>query len=204
MTVNSLTPKFIDRKSYNAWRDEWRIVYKELSKNITKAKHETKNAQKNGTTNAPSLQSNLHYDRVIAHKMMSLLEEGKLRMKRIYEMEKQIKTQMDSFPITLECRVLDFHFNRVHTEFPFMPMWTVKARGKQFFINHFSADGVPWSTRELPDAKSTKGMLRFKQCSLHIDKDGNATISTIPKSDPVMIEVDVSLLENNEKELKAA
>lgn len=195
MTVLALTPKFTDRNGYNAWRAEWRILYKELSKKITKGKVETKNAQKEDSIHAPGLQSNLHYDRVVAHKAMTLLEEAKLRMKRIYEMEKQLKAQMETFPITLECRVLDFHFNKGAMEFPQIPMWVIKTRGQQFFISHFTADGVPWSTRELPDAKSTKGMLRFKNCTLTIDKEGNATISTLPKSEPVMVPLDAPVAE---------
>jgi hypothetical protein len=192
MTVLSLEPKFTDRKGYHAWRDEWKILYKALSETIRQGKQKTRAAQSAGDNNAPYMQSSLHYDRVTAFKAMTLLDEAKKRMKRIYDMEKQIKAQMETFPISIaHCRTLDFHFNKGSMEFSQLPMWTIKVKGNQYFINHFTADGVPWSTRELPDAKSTKGMLRFKDCSLYIDKDGNATIGTSAKGQPEMLPIAV-------------
>lgn len=189
MTVLSLEPKFTDRKGYNAWRDEWRILYKALSETIRNGKRKTRAAQSAGEANASMMQSNLHYDRVTAFKAMTLLDEAKKRMKRIYEMEKQIKAQMATFPITLECRVLDFHFNRVVNEFPFMPTWVIRVKGKQYFVNHLTADSVPLSTHETP-VSSTKGMLRFKHCILTINREGNASIQTVPKSEPLMVPID--------------
>jgi hypothetical protein len=184
MTVLALEPKFTDRKGYNAWRAEWKILYKEISKNIRKEKLDTKNAQKAGLDNASSMQSNLTYSRAIAFKAMSLLTEAKLRMKRLYAMEKQLKEQMDKFPLSIaHCKIIDFHFNKGHLEFSQLPMWILKTAGQMYYINHFEADGVSWSTRELPDGK-TKGMLRFKNCALYIDKDGNASVGTAQKEKP--------------------
>jgi hypothetical protein len=73
-----------------------------------------------------------------------------------------------------ECRTIDFHFNKGNLADPSIPMWVVKAKGQTFYVNHVEAN-AKWKTRETPDS-STKGSLRFKNCTLIIE-DGIATIN---------------------------
>jgi hypothetical protein len=111
----------------------------------------------------------------MAFKLMGLLQEAKDRWKRIQSMHAQIAEQMSNFPLVLEdCASVDFHFNKGHNEFPFLPLWVCKTKGKSYYIHHMTAD-CPWTTRETPEG-STKGMLRFRKCSLHIDENGEATV----------------------------
>jgi hypothetical protein len=57
-------------------------------------------------------------------------------------------------------------------------MWVLKMKGQTFYVHHVEAD-CPWSTKETPDNPATKGSLKFKNCSVEIDDDGNATIKRL-------------------------
>lgn len=176
MSANAMEPKFTDRESYLGWKAEWRVVYKELAEQIARDKRHLKVASREQSPSAAKIQSELHYKRVMAHKMMSLLEDAAVRRDRILEMHKQLAEQNAQFPLVLEdCRNIDFHFNKGSLEFPFLPMWALKTKGKTFYINHIEAN-IPWSTRELPEG-STRGMIRLKNGDITIDAEGNATIN---------------------------
>ncbi len=93
----------------------------------------------------------------------------------------EIKASMEEhfaqFPIEIETRNIDFHFNKKHLEFPdVIPCWILKCNGKSFYVNHVDCQ-VPWNTRETPDNPSTKGAIRIKRGKINIDKAGIATIS---------------------------
>ncbi len=176
MSANAMKPTFTDREGYLNWIAEWRLVYKELSAQIASEKHKVAKASAAKDPAAPQMQRELVHKRVMAHKMMTLREEAKLRRDRILEMHKQLAEQNASFPLVLEdCRNIDFHFNKGSLEFPFLPMWALKTKGKTFYINHIEAN-IPWSTRELPEG-STRGMIRLKSGDISIDAEGNATIN---------------------------
>jgi hypothetical protein len=183
MSANAMKPTFTDRDGYLRWKAEWRMVYKELSQRIARQKRRLKEAARSNDPAAPKIQSELQYMRVMAHKMMSLLEDAAIRRDRILDMHKQLAEQNAQFPLVLEdCRNIDFHFNKGSLEFPFLPMWTLKTKGKTFYINHIDAN-IPWSTRELPEG-STRGMIRLKNGDITIDAEGNATIN--PKASVIL------------------
>ena len=175
MSAHGMTPKFFDLDGYRRWRAQWRSLYKRLSLDIRRAKTKVKLIQKeNG--NSAALQKNLHFQRVMAYKTMNLLQEAKDRWKRILTMRQQIADQMATFPLTLEdCRTIDFYYNRASNEFAELPMWVLKCRGKTYYLHHVSAE-CAWSTHERPDS-STRGMMRFRNCTLHINAQGEATIT---------------------------
>lgn len=105
--------------------------------------------------------------------MMALLDEAKLRRDRILDMQKSIDNQ--GFPITIEAKRVDFSYNRGHNEFAFLPRWIVKAKGQTFYVDHIDSK-VGFNTREL-DEGSTRGMLRFNRCVVHISEERIATIT---------------------------
>ena len=173
MSANSMFPTFTDKSGYLKWRSEWKIVYSHLSQQIRETKAKLKAASK---AEQPALQKELHYKRVMAHKMMTLMQDAKLRRDRILTMHKQLAEQQAQFPILLEdCRTIDFHFNKISLEFDFMPMWALKTKGMTFYINHIEAN-IPWSTRELPEG-ATRGMIRLRNADISIDASGVATIN---------------------------
>ena len=175
-----MKPTFTDRMSYLNWRDQWQAAYSILSKQIRKDKNKIiELARSSDTETVAKLQHELVHKSVMAHKMMTLLDEAKLRRNRILEMHKQLREQNAQFPLRIEdCRNIDFHFNKGSLEFPFLPMWALKTKGMTFYINHIDAK-IPWSTRELPEG-STRGMIRLKNGDITIDAEGNATI-TMPE-----------------------
>jgi hypothetical protein len=176
MSANAMKPGFIDREGYLRWKAEWKLVYKELSAQIAAGKRKVAIAHRENDPAAPEMQRELQYKRVMAHKMMTLMEEAKLRRDRILEMHKQLAEQNAQFPLVLDdCRIIDFHFNKGSLEYPFLPMWTLKTKGKSFYINHIEAN-IPWSTRELPEG-STRGMIRLRNGEITIDAEGTATIN---------------------------
>ena len=177
MSAYSMKPKFTDLAGYQNWHQQWRMLYGDLSMRIRRNKLAVKALQRSEESSVKS-QKALLYERAMAAKLMMLLGEAKDRWKRILAMKQQIIDQNATFPLTLEgCRTIDIHWNVGSKEFSDLPMWILKARGKIWYINHMDSD-CPWSTRETPDA-STKGSLRFKDCSLHIAANGHATISKI-------------------------
>jgi len=171
-----MKPTFSDREGYLRWRAEWKTVYTELSAQIVAGKRKIALALRERNPAAGAMQRELVHKRVMASKMMTLMEEAKLRRDRILEMHKALAEQNALFPMVLEdCRNIDFHFNKGSLEYPFLPMWTLKTKGKTFYINHIEAN-IPWSTRELPEG-STRGMIRLKNGEITIDAEGNATIN---------------------------
>lgn len=183
MSVHALKPTFNDRNSYKAWRASWNTVYQYISADIRRRKLDLKAAQRSGADTA-KMQKSLHLQRRDAAKMMTLLGEAKLRRDRILAMKQQMADQRATFPLTMEARVADFHFNKGHLEFPtILPRWMLKANGKTFYIDHMDAQ-MGFSTREL-DAGSTLGMLRFRQCVISISEDGTATLT--PKAEKLAL-----------------
>lgn len=174
-SVYALKPKFADREGYIAWRKSWRMVYSHLSAAIRSKKNELKRMQREGDPLAGKAQKNLALMRADARKMMTILDEAKLRRDRIREMHHQLAEQNALFPITINARTVDVHFNKVSNEFSFMPMWTIKAQGKSYYIPHIDAQ-MGFSTREL-EGGSTRGMFRFRNAILTIVEDGTAILS---------------------------
>jgi hypothetical protein len=172
MSVNSLKPTFTNREGYLAWRNSWRIAYRELSKRIRRRKAELRELQRVGSAEAPKMQKELLLMRADATKMMTLLDEAKLRRDRILSMHEQIASQ--PFPLEMTADRVDFHYNKGSNEFPFLPRWVLKAKGKSFYVDHIDAE-IGWTTREL-DTGSTPGMIRFKKCMLSISEGRIATL----------------------------
>jgi hypothetical protein len=184
MSANAMKPTFTDREGYIAWRNAWKRIYKDLSGQIVTDRRKLVLLSRVNDPKAASVQRELVHKRVMAHKMMSLMTEAKLRRDRILEMHKQIAEQNASFPLVLkDCRNIDFHFNKGSLEFSFLPMWVLKTKGMSFYINHIESN-IPWSTRELPEG-STRGMIRLKNGHITISADGTATIN--PKSEKAML-----------------
>ncbi|CAM6055296.1 unnamed protein product [Sphagnum tenellum] len=174
MSAFSMKPQFSDLTGYKKWRHQWRVIQKEVSTDIRRAKYKVKAAQREGTGGA--LQKQLHIQRAMGFKLMGLLQEAKERWARLLAVRQQIAEQMASFPLTMEdCRMIDFHYNKGSDQNPDLPRWVVKTKGKTFYVKHITAN-CPWSTRETPEG-STKGMLRFRNCNLHINAEGEAIIS---------------------------
>ncbi len=170
-----MKPNFIDRETYLTWRNTWKEAYDTLSSDIRAYKKMVKITQQRGEPSA-KLQRELFLKRRDATKMMSLLEDAKVRRDRIVAMHKQITEQ--GFPLSIDTRNVEFAFNRIHNEFEFMPRWLIKAKGQTFYVKHVDVN-VPFTTRELSNA-NTKGTLRFKNATVMIDVDGNAQI--LPKT----------------------
>jgi hypothetical protein len=123
------------------------------------------------------LQRELHFQRIMANKTMTLLESAKARWSRIQAMQAQMDAQMASFPLVLErCPIIDFHFNKGSIEFPFLPAWMVKTKGKTYYVHHLDFSNAVGTTRETPDHPSTKGAIRFRHCTLTLNADGTAKI----------------------------
>jgi hypothetical protein len=178
MSAMGMHPKFTDKEGYTNWMASWKSMYKQLSSEITKDKLFLKKAFRESSVVSEETrkrQSNLVHKRVMAHKMMTMHKDAKERWKRIVGMQKEIDDQMASFPLTLEAPSIDFHFNKGSIEFPFLPSWIIKCKGKTFYMNHVDFDCVG-TTRETPEHPSTKGSMRFRQCSLELRADGSASI----------------------------
>jgi hypothetical protein len=112
----------------------------------------------------------------MATKLMTLLAEAQLRRDQILKMIAGLRQAKAQYPIALEsCRHVDFHFNKKHLEFPFIPMWVIKTKGQTFYVDHVEAH-VPWSTRETPENAHTKGAIRLRNCTVSIDEFGAAII----------------------------
>jgi hypothetical protein len=203
MSIYGLKPHFTTYEGYKEWRKQWASIYKEITKRIQYQKKEVSLYQKKSDTHEQEwletkkadpkavYKPNQYFARyekerdklkgmsVAARKLCTVLDEAKIRMGNITTMRKAMNEHLASFPITIEyCDRVDFHFNKKHLEFPWIPMWALKTKGKTFYVNHVNAL-CPWSTRATPDNESTKGSIRFRDCSLHIDADGIATLGTV-------------------------
>lgn len=175
MAVAGLKPNFNDRESYIGWCKVWAMAYNRLSEDIRKMKKRTRYAQKAGLAEeAAKMQKDLFLMRRDGLRMMSLLEAAKVRRDRIIAMHEQLKAQ--PFPLVIEdCRSVDFHFNKGSLEFPFLPNWTVKAKGVSYYVSDVVAE-KGFSTKN-KETGTTRGLLRFSRCNLRIDAEGVATIS---------------------------
>jgi hypothetical protein len=188
MSVHGMQPKFTDYVGYSEWRSEWRELYAHASAEVRKSKnlikHFTRLMQQRedgvdrdrACDNIGLLIVEHGHKRAVARKLMTALETAKIRWQQIKEMKAGIKAQAAEFPLEIEGRNMDFHFNKKSMEFDFIPMWVVKARGKTYYVNHLDCQ-TGFSTRETPDHPSTKGSLRVKRGTLKIDAEGNAVIA---------------------------
>ena len=186
MSVHGMQPKFVDYQGYQAWRSEWRGLYAHASSEVRTSKYEIKNLQrwlKTSPQNAEETREQLKdmlrehgHKRAIARKLMTALETAKIRWQQIKDMKKGIEEQRKEYPLQVEGKNIDFHFNKKSMEFGFVPMWVVKARGKSYYC-HSVVSGIGFSTRETPDHPSTKGSIRFKKGTLRIDENGVAYLS---------------------------
>lgn len=187
MSVNGLKPTFTDINGYKAWRKQWKQVYADLTKRIRHQKKRVLNKQHEvardnrfftvqNLNSAVTLRKSMS---VNAHKLMTILNEAKKRMAGITKMKKDMVAHLAQFPIRIEeCNRVDFHFNKKHLEYPWIPMWVLKTKGQTFYVHHVNAL-CPWTTRETPSNESTKGSIRLRNCSLEIDADGVATLRAI-------------------------
>jgi hypothetical protein len=187
MSVNGMKPTFTNYEGYQEWRAEWRVVYKDLSQRIIQQKAEVHRLNQEYSRD-PSQQKKEELKKAInlrksmsvnAFKLNTILDEAKKRMAGITKMRQDMTEHVAQFPIEIDnCDRLDFHFNKKHLEFPWIPMWVVKSRGKTFYVNHVDAR-CPWTTRETPENDSTKGAIRIRNCSLRIDETGTATLESL-------------------------
>lgn len=188
MSVHGIQPKFTDYLGFQAWRKDWRELYALASQDVVKSKNRIKHFNRmvvgmESSESRDKICDNIGrmieehgHKRAIARKLMTALETAKLHWQSIKNMKKGIAEQAKEFPIEVEAKNIDFHFNKKSMEFDFVPMWVVKARGKTFYVNHMDCQ-TGFTTRETPEHASTKGSLRVKRGTLNIDVQGNAVIS---------------------------
>lgn len=199
MSAFGMKPTFTDYAGYKKWRSEWKDLYAQMSQDIRSAKYQVKAVERklaalgwnfdlswNGKATPEQdavykqlvkLRNELPHKRIMGRKLMGLLEDAKVRWQGIKDMKKGVAEQRASFPLEVgEARNIDFHFNKKHLEFDFIPMWTLKAKGKTYYVDHVDCE-VPWTTRETPDNATTKGAIRIKKGMVRIDESGLATIT---------------------------
>ena len=176
MSVHGMKPHFVDWVGYQTWRQEWAELYALLTTEVREAKWALKDCQR-AEAPAKTLARQYRYKRAMARKLMTVLAEAKIRWDNIRAIKEGIREQMAGFPLVVEdCRNIDFHFNKKSLEFPFVPAWVVKAKGKSYYVNHVDC-ATPWTTKERPDHPSTKGSIRIKRGTLELTKDGDANIT---------------------------
>jgi hypothetical protein len=189
MSVHGMQPKFVDYAGYSAWRSEWRELYAHASAEVRASKYAIKALERkfNDYTDPldrmldpvrdriSTLRAEHIHKRAIARKLNTALEVAKLRWEQIKGMKKGIQEQAKEFPLSVEAKNIDFHFNKKSMEFDFVPMWVVKARGKTYYVHHMECQ-AGFTTRETPEHPSTKGSLRVKRGTLTIDSEGSAII----------------------------
>lgn len=178
MSAFAMKPIFKDADGYRSWRAQWRKLFKKVSSDIRAAKARAKALQRapGASQAAQEAQRDLVGMRTMGSKLMTLLVDARVRWGKLQTMQAQIDEQFASFPLSFDkCQTVDFHFNKGSIEFPALPMWVVKAKGKSFYVHHVDAQ-VPWSTRELPEG-STRGMIRLRNCRMEITADGIAILS---------------------------
>lgn len=204
MTAYAMKPIFIDRDGYLQWLKSWAAVYENLSQNIAMRKIKVKDYQRHHSeylnvreiykaapepsdelrekyldlgrrsVQLSEMQRDLIHFRTVARKMMTLRNEALLRRDRILAMRKQIIEQ--PFPFEIErCDRVDFHFNKISLEFTWMPNWTVKAKGKTYYVSDLMSE-IGFSTRNR-EVGQTKGEIRFRNVRLVIDSNGVAKVS---------------------------
>lgn len=174
MSVHGIQPKFTDYQGYSAWRSDWRELYAHASSEVRESKHQIKALQRAGESTSKLQKEHIH-KRAIARKLVAALEVAQIRWNQIKAMKKGVREQAAEYPLEIESKNIDFHFNKKSMEFDFVPMWVVKARGKTYYVNHMDCQ-AGFTTRETPEHPSTKGSLRVKRGTLSIDAEGNAII----------------------------
>lgn len=187
MSVHGMKPTFTNREEYQMWLKDWKALYAYASLDSKTAKRRIKHLQRlipnmsegdelnEVRKRLSALQREKPYKRVTARKLLTVLDEARIRWSNIVAMKNGIEEQAKEFPLEVETRNIDFHFNKKSMEFDFIPMWVVKARGKSYYCNSVVSN-IGFSTRENPEHPSTKGSLRIKRGTLKIDADGNAEI----------------------------
>lgn len=186
MSVHGMQPQFKDYAGYQEWRSDWRELYAHASSEVRRSKYAIKNLQRVLAASPDSseeareqLKTMLRehgHKRAIVRKLMTALETAKVRWQKIKGMKKGIQEQFKEFPMEVESKNIDFHFNKASMEFDFIPMWVVKAKGKTWYVHHMDCQ-AGFTTRETPDHPSTKGSLRVKRGTLSISSEGHATIT---------------------------
>ena len=187
MSVHGMQPRFVDYQGYQAWRSDWRELYAHASSEVRESKNRIKHFNRmvvkmDGGEQRDKICDNIGvlivehgHKRAIARKLMTALEVANVRWGQIKAMKRGIVEQAKEYPLEVETKNIDFHFNKKSMEFDFVPMWVVKARGKTYYVAHMDCQ-TGFTTRETPDHPSTKGSLRVKRGTLRIDAEGNAVI----------------------------
>jgi hypothetical protein len=173
-------PTFTTPEQYKSWRQTWRALYAHQTKKIRADRAKLKRMARTnpGADATRKLQRELHFQSIMAFKTMTLLDSAKQRWARILAMDQQMADQMASFPLTVEnCPMVDFHFNKGSIEFPSLPAWVLKTKGKSYYVHHVDFSATTGTTRETPDHPSTKGAIRFRHCTLTLNADGSARIT---------------------------
>lgn len=84
--------------------------------------------------------------------------------------------------IELACREVVFHFNKHHLSDPTTPMWTIKTKGKTYYVNHVECN-ISWSTKETPSSSHTKGAIKIRKALLKINENNEASLLPLSKED---------------------
>jgi hypothetical protein len=178
MSAYGMKPRFTNWRGYNTWLREWQVIYAEIGRACRSRKAAIRTAQRLGNyTESKQLLGKYAYDRVMATKMLTLRNEAVIRWHNIKSMLAGLKLQAEELPVRIvDAKNIDFHFNKKHLEFPQVPPWILKAKGRTYYINHLECT-IPWSTRERPEDPSTKGMIRIKRGTVLIDTFRNAIIN---------------------------
>lgn len=178
MSAFGMKPKFKNREEYLLWKEAWKKIFKKVSNDIKRAKKVAKTRQRKEVPGmSRKAQNDLIIQRAMGAKVMDLLEDAKMRLKRIERIQEQISEQKRSFPKTLGNTTVDFHYNKASNDFADIPMWVVKAKGQTFYVDNVSAN-APWSTHNRPQ-HSTRGMMRFKKCNLFLTEENEAIIEKV-------------------------
>jgi hypothetical protein len=157
---------FITKEEYQEWIINWKKEYLVILDAIRRSKRLIKHRQRMGKNYRR--EQNKHQQLVDrATVMINQRQQAKIRANRIHNMHEQLVEQDKQFPLTLDAKVVDFSFNRIHNEFPFMPRWIVKANGKTFYLEHVDCH-LGFETQELENG-NTKGMFRFRNITLTIE-----------------------------------
>lgn len=177
MSAFGFKPIFTDVNGYKEWIRNWKTLYSNISKRNKEMKMNIKHCQRTDQSKVKNLLIEYKQESAMASKALMLLDEAKARMKMIYDMEIDIKNQNNQFPSVIEnARNIVFHFNKKHLEFPdVVPMWVIKVKGQSFYVTHVDC-AVPWTTKETPDHKSTKGSIRVPKGSIRFNSDGSCEI----------------------------
>ena len=191
MSAFGMKPNFKDYEGYKEWRQGWRELHRMVTSDIRSTRSTIKRLQRKVQKAASNQrmdewqklseicrreQKEFKHKRVMGWKLMTLLEEAKIRWENIENIRKGIEEQYSQFPLEIEdSRNIVFHFNKKHLEFSFIPMWIVKVKGQSYYVHHVDCE-TAWTTKESPDHPSTKGAIRIKRGNISISEEGVARI----------------------------